>query len=207
MALESAVFGVPIQESLPSSHNPYVPRFVEICTNIIEGTGLQTIGIYAIPGNKISISEMIKKIDSNYNGIVMGDPRWTKLHVVTSLLKCYFRDLPDTIVTLKLYPLFTKAGTIQNPKARMEELRILVRSLPKHNYFTLKHLIYHLKRVESNRAINKMEVKSLAMIFGPCLFNRGFEDLQNIRDNIINKYRIVESLLIHVSTFMISIKL
>lgn len=202
-APEGSTFGIPIEDCLPSSSNMYVPRLVEICTDIIDERGLHTVGIYRVPGNNASITALTEEVNKNYDDISVDDSRWNDLHVVSSLLKSFFRKMPDSLITVQLYPNFIKADKIENPKLRMEELRKLVRSLPKHNYYTLKYIIYHLKRVADNCAINKMEAKNLAIVFGPTIVRTEGENMESIVTDMTHQCKIVETLLLHVSTYVV----
>lgn len=204
-APEGSTFGIPIEDCLPSSNNPYVPRFVEICTDIIDERGLQTIGIYRVPGNNASITALTDEVNKNYDDVPVEDPRWNDLHVVSSLLKSFFRKMPDSLITTQFYPNFIAADKIENSKIRMEELRKIVKSLPKHNYYTLKHIIYHLKRVVDHSAVNKMEAKNLAIVFGPTIVRTDGENMESIVTNMTNQCKIVETLLLHVSIIIINI--
>nr|CAI5848051.1 unnamed protein product [Callosobruchus analis] len=126
-------------------------------------------------------------IPRNYEDIPLEDPRWNDLHVVSSLLKSYFRKMPDSLVTVHLYPHFIKADKIEDPKARLEELRRLVRSLPKHNYHTLRHVIMHLKRVADNCHMNRMEAKNLAIVFGPTIVRPEGENMETMVNHMTNQ--------------------
>ncbi|CAG9817323.1 unnamed protein product, partial [Phaedon cochleariae] len=200
-APEGSTFGVPIDECLPSASNPYLPRFVEVCTEIIDERGLQTIGIYRVPGNNASITALTEEVNKNYEDVPLEDPRWNDLHVVGSLLKSYFRKMPDSLITVHLYPSFIKADKIENPKERMEQLRRLVRGLPKHNYHTLKHIILHLKRVSDNCQVNKMEAKNLAIVFGPTIVRPEGETMESMVSHMTNQCKIVETLVTHADWF------
>ncbi|VEN48332.1 unnamed protein product [Callosobruchus maculatus] len=200
-APEGSTFGVALEDCLPSAKNMYIPRFVEVCTDIIDERGLQTVGIYRVPGNNASITALTEEINRNYEDIPLEDPRWNDLHVVSSLLKSYFRKMPDSLVTVHLYPHFIKADKIEDPKARLEELRRLVRSLPKHNYHTLRHIIMHLKRVADNCHMNRMEAKNLAIVFGPTIVRPEGENMETMVNHMTNQCKIVESLLTHAEWF------
>ncbi|XP_018575341.1 rho GTPase-activating protein 21 isoform X4 [Anoplophora glabripennis] len=200
-APEGSTFGIPIEDCLPSVSNIYVPRFVEVCTEVIEERGLQTVGIYRVPGNNASITALTEEINKNYDDVPLEDPRWNDLHVVSSLLKSYFRKMPESLVTDQLYPNFIKADKIEDPKLRMEELKRLVRSLPKHNYHTLKYLIMHLKRVADNSKVNKMEAKNLAIVFGPTIVRPEGENMENMVNHMNNQCKIIESLISNADWF------
>lgn len=198
-APEGSTFGIPIEDCIPSISNIYLPRFVEICTDIIDERGLQTIGIYRVPGNNASITALTEEVNRNYDDVPQEDPRWKDLHVVSSLLKSYFRKMPNSLVTVQLYPSFIKADKIENPRERMEQLKKLVKSLPRHNYYTLRHIVMHLRRIADNSHVNKMDFKNLAIVFGPTIVRPEEENMESMVSHMNNQYRIVETLLTHVS--------
>ncbi|XP_063921383.1 rho GTPase-activating protein 21 isoform X5 [Zophobas morio] len=194
-APEGSTFGIPLDQCLTSSNNPYVPKFVEICTDIVDARGLQTVGIYRVPGNNASITALLDEINRNYDEVPVEDPRWNDLHVVSSLLKAYFRKIPDSLMTSALYPSFIKADKIENPEGRVKELKRLVKSLPPHNYHTLKHIVLHLKRVVENSDVNKMEAKNLAIVFGPNIVRPEDDNMETMVNNMTHQCKIVETLL------------
>ena len=74
----------------------------------------------------------------------MDDPKWNDVNVVTSLLKSFFRKLPDPIFTTEMYNVFIDASKIEETHKRLNALRLHFRELPEANYETLHHLISHL---------------------------------------------------------------
>lgn len=78
----------------------FVPFVVEICCRIVEGRGLHFTGIYRVPGNNASLSSL--QDDLNQHGVEsidIEDDRLRELNVVSSLLKSFFRKLPDPLFT------------------------------------------------------------------------------------------------------------
>ena len=78
------------------------------------------------------------------------------------------------------------------------------RDLPEINYETLKFVCLHLCRVMSRSEVNKMEVKNLAIVFGPTLMwpppsaNSGgaiLQSQQNLALDMMQQNVIVETLL------------
>ncbi|KAL1501846.1 hypothetical protein ABEB36_007096 [Hypothenemus hampei] len=200
-APEVSTFGVPIEHCITSSTNNYLPRFVEVCTEIIDEKGLEVIGIYRVPGNNASITALTEEINRNFEEVPLEDQKWNDLHVVSSLLKSFLRKMPDSLVTSALYPQFIKADKIEDQKQRLEELRRLVRSLPKHNYHTLRHVILHLKRVADNSQFNRMEAKNLAIVFGPTIVRPESESMESMVTNMNNQCKIVETLIANAEWF------
>ncbi|XP_025834508.1 rho GTPase-activating protein 21 isoform X1 [Agrilus planipennis] len=201
VAPEGSTFGVPLEQCYPSYRNQYIPRIVEVCTEIVENKGLETIGIYRVPGNNAAITALTNAVNQCYDGVPSSDSHWNDIHVVSSLLKSFFRKLPDALLTKLLYSKFIEADKIENPYLRMQELKKVVNQLPPHHYHTLKHLMLHLKKVTDKGHINKMEGKNLAIVFGPTLFRTSEDDMATMVNDINHNYRIVESLICHADWF------
>ncbi|XP_044755319.1 uncharacterized protein LOC123314236 isoform X2 [Coccinella septempunctata] len=200
-APEGSTFGVPLEQCIPSSRNQYVPKFVEVCTDIVDERGLQTVGIYRVPGNNASITALSEEVNRNYEDVPTDDVRWSDVHVVSSLLKSFFRKLPDSLVTNSFYLSFIRADKIENPKQRMQELKRLIKNLPPHNYHTLKHLVFHLNRVMANSEVNKMDAKNVAIVFGPNIVRPEEETMAEMVSNNSHQCKILVTLLNHASWF------
>ncbi|XP_034949619.1 uncharacterized protein RhoGAP19D [Chelonus insularis] len=200
---EGATFKVPLELCPPSSFSEFVPLIVEMCTSIVEARGLEVIGIYRVPGNTAAISQLTDSVNKGFENINLQDPRWSDVNVISSLLKSFFRQLPDSLLTADLYPMFIDADKIEDPQRRMSTIRKLLRDLPEHHFETLKYLMFHLKKVVEHSEVNKMEAKNLAIVFGPTLVRAS-----GSRDNMVtmvtdmsHQCRIVESLLNNVDWF------
>ncbi|XP_070153965.1 rho GTPase-activating protein 23 isoform X5 [Polyergus mexicanus] len=203
MPPEGATFKVPLELCPPSSFSEYVPLIVEMCTSIVEARGLEVVGIYRVPGNTAAIAQLTDSVNKGFENINFQDPRWSDVNVISSLLKSFFRQLPDSLLTAELYPMFIDADKIEDPQRRMTTIRKLLRDLPEHHFETLKYLMQHLKKIVDHSEINKMEAKNLAIVFGPTLVRAS-----GSRDNMVtmvtdmsHQCRIVESLLNNVDWF------
>ncbi|XP_065174291.1 rho GTPase-activating protein 21-B isoform X10 [Atheta coriaria] len=200
-APEGSTFGNNLEHCLPSEEHPYVPKLVEICTDFVENRGLEVIGIYRVPGNSAAVTALTDEVNKSYDEVSQVDPRWNDVHVVSSLLKSFFRRLPDSLLTTGAYPYFIQADNIEVPVTRLEEIRKLVKSLPVYNYHTLRHLILHLRRVADNSEVNKMDTKNLAIVFGPTIVRTGEENMQKMVNDMTHQCKIVESLLKYADWF------
>ncbi|XP_071633395.1 rho GTPase-activating protein 21 isoform X5 [Temnothorax longispinosus] len=200
---EGATFKVPLEICPASSFSEYVPLIVEMCTSIVEARGLEVVGIYRVPGNTAAIGQLTDNVNRGFENINFQDPKWSDVNVISSLLKSFFRQLPDSLLTADLYPMFIDADKIEDPQRRMTTIRKLLRDLPEHHFETLKYLMQHLKKIVEHSEINKMEAKNLAIVFGPTLVRAS-----GSRDNMVtmvtdmsHQCRIVESLLNNVDWF------
>ncbi|XP_065214459.1 rho GTPase-activating protein 21 isoform X2 [Planococcus citri] len=193
-----ATIGIPLQVCPSSTFSEHVPLIVQVCTSIVEAKGLEIIGIYRVPGNTAAVTSLTEAVNRGLEMTALDqDPRWSDVNVISSLLKSFFRKLPDALLTSELYPSFIKSDAIEDPIQRMITIRKLVHDLPDHNFETLKYLLFHLKKVVANSTVNKMEARNLAIVFGPTLIRSG-DDMFTMVTDMSHQCRIVESLLSHV---------
>ncbi|KKY38716.1 putative group protein [Diaporthe ampelina] len=88
---------------------------------------------------------------------------------VAGLLKQFFRDLPDPLLTKEHYAGFIEAAKHEDETVRRDSLHAIINSLPDPNYATLRAVALHLHRVMENSATNRMTSQNLAIVFGPTL--------------------------------------
>lgn len=107
---------------------------------------------------------------------------------VTGLLKLFFRELPDPLLTHEHHDSFIAAASEFSPYfhipdtwfltpyaehdedvVRRDSLHAIINSLPDPNYATLRALTLHLYRVMDQSHNNRMNSHNLAVIFGPTM--------------------------------------
>ncbi|KAK1331445.1 hypothetical protein QTO34_009400 [Cnephaeus nilssonii] len=91
------------------------------------------------------------------------------INAIAGTLKLYFRELPEPLLTDRLYPAFMEGIALSDPAAKENCMMHLLRSLPDPNLITFLFLLEHLKRVAEKEPINKMSLHNLATVFGPTL--------------------------------------
>jgi Rho-type GTPase-activating protein 1/2 len=72
--------------------------------------------------------------------------RFNDICSTTSVLKTYFRSLPNPLLTFVLHDEFIFASSIQDPVHRSVKYADLVKQLPTEHYYTLRILMLHLYR-------------------------------------------------------------
>ena len=70
----------------------------------IEQHGLTQEGIYRLSGSAARITELQRRIDAG--GEVRFDPQTANIHDACGLLKLYLRQLPEGVLSAKLYRTF-----------------------------------------------------------------------------------------------------
>lgn len=189
-------FGVRLDECPPAQTNRFVPLIVEVCCKVVEERGLEYTGIYRVPGNNAAISNMQEELNTKgMTDIDIEDDKWRDLNVISSLLKSFFRKLPDPLFTNEKYADFIEANRTEDSVERLKELKRLIQELPDHHFETLKFLCAHLKLVSDNCEKNKMEPRNLAIVFGPTLVRTSEDNMTNMVNHMPDQCKIVENLI------------
>lgn len=115
---------------------------------ILSTTALEYEGIYRKTGGSgqsKSITQLFERGD--YASFDLRDSdRFNDICSVTSVLKNYFRSLPNPLLTYDLHEQFIAASTMKDPDAKTAALQDLVTRLPPEHYNTTRALMLHLHR-------------------------------------------------------------
>ncbi|KAK9396971.1 rho GTPase-activating protein 23 [Crotalus adamanteus] len=194
-------FGIRLEDCQPAPDNKKIPLIVEACCKVVEDKGLEYMGIYRVPGNNAVVSSLQEQLNKGAAEINLQDERWQDLNVICSLLKSFFRKLPEPLFTDDKYNDFIEANRIEDASERMKTLRKLIRDLPGHYYETLKFLVEHLKTIADHSEKNKMEPRNLALVFGPTLVRTSEDNMTDMVTHMPDRYKIVETLIQHSDWF------
>ena len=195
---EGGSIGVPLDECplYPGNgEEGLVPYLVKVCCDIVNEKGLDIVGIYRVPGNNAAVTYLTEQINKGVECFAMEDQRWQDINVVSSLLKSFFRKLPDPLFTTEMYSLFIEASKIDQASRRMDQLRKLIKDLPAFHFETLKYVTNHLCQVAEHASVNKMEVRNLAIVFGPTLVRTSDDNMVSMVTDMSQQCRIIESIL------------
>ncbi|XP_053722013.1 rho GTPase-activating protein 23-like isoform X1 [Synchiropus splendidus] len=190
------VLGVRLEDCQPAVNHKFVPLIVEMCCSAVEAKGLEYIGIYRIPGNNVMLSKLLQHLSKGLD-ISTAEARCRDLNVISSLLKTFFRKLPEPLLTDEKYGDFIEASRITDSEDKLKTMNKLVHDLPDHHYHTLKYLVGHLKRVADNSEKNKMNSRNLALVFGPTLVRDSLDNMTEMITHMTNQYKIVETMILH----------
>ncbi|XP_056309992.1 rho GTPase-activating protein 23 isoform X6 [Danio aesculapii] len=193
-------FGVRLEDCQPAVNNKFIPQIVEICCGLVEDMGLEYTGIYRVPGNNAVVSSLQEQLNKGAD-INITEEKWQDLNVVSSLLKSFFRKLPEPLFTDDKYNDFIEANRMENASDRLRTMKKLIRDLPDYYFHTLKFLIGHLKTVADHSEKNKMEPRNLALVFGPTLVRTSEDNMTDMVTHMPDRYKIVETLIQHYTWF------
>ncbi|XP_078601198.1 uncharacterized protein LOC144876128 isoform X2 [Branchiostoma floridae x Branchiostoma japonicum] len=199
----NAVFRVKAQ--LPRA--PQVPQFVHCCFHHLQKYGLQVLGIFRVGGSKKRIRQLREEFDSGRDVQLTEEHN---PHDIGALLKEFFRDLPEPLMTKELYQAFIATRRMEDNQIAV--LRLLLALLPVPNRDTLYALLQFLAVVnrhsqdsvdENGQEVpgNKMDSHNLGTLFGPNILYRDRDPNPNDGDaaNRVDEQRDV----IQVIKFMI----
>eukprot|EP01103_Thecamoeba_quadrilineata_P008118 TRINITY_DN178_c0_g1_i1.p1 TRINITY_DN178_c0_g1~~TRINITY_DN178_c0_g1_i1.p1 ORF type:complete len:1214 (-),score=312.38 TRINITY_DN178_c0_g1_i1:29-3670(-) len=141
------------------------------CLNHIEEQGLVQ-GIYRIPGNHTFTLRLKQAIEEEEDSIDLQAACWNEhsgdIHSVADIVKSYFNELPNPLLTFDLYSEFLR--TVEQPQpAQAAYLSSILNKLPLSHYHTLKSLCTHLNTIVQHKDQTNMDRSNLAMSFAPTL--------------------------------------
>lgn len=200
-APDGATIGVPLEYCPHSSISENIPLLVELCVGIVEARGLESVGVYRVPGNSLAVNALSDSLNRGFDCINQADPRWNDVNVISSLMKSFFRKLPEPLVTSDLYGPLIEANKVEPEQARLNAIKRLVDELPEAHYCTLRFLVGHLARVAAKSYANKMEARNLAIVFGPTLIRPGDDSTMTMVNDMAHQCRIVETLIDKIDFF------
>ncbi|CAM9576219.1 unnamed protein product [Lampetra fluviatilis] len=172
-AKDSRLFGVPLSTLLEQdqkiSPGVKVPLFLQELLTHLEQTGLDTEGIFRIPGSSSRIKSLRQELEAGfYDGAVTWDD--VRPHDAASLLKLFIRELPAPLLTAEYLTAFTSVEKIEIRKQRIRALNLLIILLPAANRDVLKAILELLLKVSEASTATRMDLWNVSLIMAPNLF-------------------------------------
>ncbi|KAM9299090.1 rho GTPase-activating protein 33 [Gastrophryne carolinensis] len=201
--LRERVFGTDLGEHLLDSGEE-VPRVLVSCAQFLEKFGIVD-GIYRLSGVSSNIQKLRHEFDSERIPDLSRDTYLQDVHCVSSLCKLYFRELPNPLLTYRLYHPFTEAMSASGEEEKLIRVHDLIQQLPPPHYRTLEYLMRHLHRLSMHSDRTGMHARNLAIIWAPNLLrSRDMEMAGTPGADAFREVRVqsvlVEFLLVNVET-------
>ncbi|KAL3961833.1 hypothetical protein ACCO45_003356 [Purpureocillium lilacinum] len=147
-----------------------IPAVIDDIISSMRKMDLSVEGVFRKNGNIKKQQEMVDKINAEGCDVVnfMEQP----VVQLAALLKRYLRDLPDPLMTHKLYRLWVSAAKIADPAVRKQCLHMACCLLPKSHRDSLEILFTFLKWAGSFHQLDdevgsKMDIRNLATVIAP----------------------------------------
>ncbi|XP_062600737.1 uncharacterized protein LOC134262375 isoform X2 [Saccostrea cucullata] len=166
----NTTFGVDFQEQVEKSHSA-IPCIVTKCLTEIEKRGILIKGIYRMSGVKSKVEALCSRFEKDPDSVNLDDEH---PNVISNVLKLYLRQLPEPLLSFKLYSSFIQVakdnmGNVLSEDDTVSKLGDLASQLPYSNFKTCAMLMHHLARIASYSSTNQMTSSNLGIVFGPTL--------------------------------------
>lgn len=160
-----------------------IPSIVTQCVEHIKNfpDGMLQEGIFRISAEQRELTELKNLFDN----VPPGERNLTPygLHAICGILKQFFRELPEPLLTFALYPKFIDLERktdhcVKLNSEMISQLRGILQELGP-RLPTLKYLIEFLTSVCKHSEVNKMTESNIAIVFGPTLLRPEEESLES----------------------------
>merc|ERR1712137_744752 len=162
--------GVPLK-TLVKRENQNIPHFIEKSISFIREYGVDAEGIFRHSGRATQIEKLRDQLDQGKK--VFFSPGMD-VHSVANLFKQWLRELPEPLLTWKLYDEFIAAYSLTNKNEKLKVLNSLLNEkLPQTNRYCFHHMLKLLREVIHNEAKTKLNASSLSVVFAPNVLVNG----------------------------------
>uniref|UniRef100_A0A8C1E2A7 Rho GTPase-activating protein 7 n=1 Tax=Cyprinus carpio carpio TaxID=630221 RepID=A0A8C1E2A7_CYPCA len=183
---DRSVFGVPLQVIVQRSGQP-LPQSIQQAMRYLRSQCLDQVGLFRKSGVKSRIQALRQMNEScgaggggvNYEGQSAYD--------VADMLKQYFRDLPEPLLTSKLSDTFLQIYQYVPKEQRLQAVRAAVLLLPDENREALQTLLCFLSDVTASVGENQMTCTNLAVCLAPSLFHLNTLRRESSSPRVINR--------------------
>jgi len=182
-------------------------------------------GIFRIPGVQFEVEAIRQAYDThdhnnnnNNNNTAVGSPARrkkrkmeknlalegiTSASSVASVLKLYFRCLPQPVIIFRYYDAIIRAHKDnESETARLYSIKCIIDKLPAAHQTVLLLLIQFLHKVISHSDVNQMTALSLSICWAPNLIRSPNETLENSMFNSEHITGVVQTLIQHAAYFV-----
>lgn len=160
-------FGIPLEESIRNAEKSDSKHMTDLAMSHIIANGLDVEGVFRVPGEKHKVQEIKRRFDHGAS----VDMTQYQIHDVANALKLFLRELPEPLLTWKLYGPFIECQHMDVPKHKTAKMKALVSDLPPENKKLLYKLVIFLAIVSTHSRNNKMPASNLARCIGPNLLS------------------------------------
>ncbi|KAL1227511.1 Rho GTPase-activating protein [Trichinella pseudospiralis] len=163
----AGVFGTALSVIVQRTGHP-LPKCIYDAMKYIETNALDAVGIFRKSGVRSRIQKLKSLCDDPSAEPVDFDQyqAWD----IADLIKLYFRELPDQLLTTSLSETFIYISLYVPESMKMDAIRKALLLLPDENREVLHTLLHFLHKISQVSAVNQMDAQNLAICLAPSLF-------------------------------------
>ncbi|KAI9018675.1 Rho GTPase activation protein [Phycomyces nitens] len=169
------IFGAPLEyaamcgsTSFHSSLDLCVPSPVHRCFTEIIKRGLHFEGIFRLSGAASEVSRLQDAFDQPPTYGKYLDLTQYDIHSITSVVKKYLRNLPDSVIPMSFHDQFLQ--TTELCRSHIESINLiaaLIADLPTAHNHLLHYVFILVSRIREHETVNKMNPEALATVLAP----------------------------------------
>lgn len=191
------VYGCPLEDHLRIQERD-IAFVIEECATFLYREAMDIQGLFRLAGSAIKIRKLTAEFDA---GLVDLSEFDNDVHVVTGALKQYLRELPEPLMTSKLYNEWIQASAIQDNGTKLQAYWTIVEKMPPLYKANLRYLITFLGKLSENSEVNKMSASNIAIVIAPnIIWSPEDEGGVNVQHTGVQS-SIVEALIQHYQWF------
>ncbi|KAI3373733.1 hypothetical protein L3Q82_022316 [Scortum barcoo] len=164
---EKSVFGVPLIIHVQRCGFP-LPLCLQQALSHLRTHCLDQVGLFRKSGVKSRIQALRQQCELSPDSVSYEDQ---SAYDVADMVKQFFRDLPEPLLTSKLGETFLHIYQYVPKEQRLQAVRAAILLMPDENREVLQTLLYFLRDVTSLVEENQMTPMNLAVCLGPSLFH------------------------------------
>ncbi|MCJ8748944.1 hypothetical protein PDJAM_G00170400 [Pangasius djambal] len=179
---DKRVFGVPPIVNVQRTGQP-LPQSIQQAMRYLRSQCLEKVGIFRKSGVKSRIQALRQLNDNSPDHVTY---QGQSAYDVADLLKQYFRDLPEPILTSKLTHTFLHIYQFVPQQQRLQAVQCAVFLLPDENREVLQTLLYFLSDI-STAEENQMTAHTLAVCLAPSILHLNSSKRDTASHRLISK--------------------
>ncbi|KAL2094680.1 hypothetical protein ACEWY4_009399 [Coilia grayii] len=176
------VFGVPPIVNVQRSGQP-LPQSIQQAMRFLRSQCLGQVGLFRKSGVKSRIQALRQLNENSPDHVTYTDQ---SAYDVADLLKQYFRDLPEPVLTTKLTDTFLQIYQCVPKEQRLQAVQAAVILLPDENREVLQTLLYFLSDIALAPA-NQMTAETLAVCLAPSILHLNVSKKDGTSPRLINR--------------------
>ncbi|XP_029114735.1 rho GTPase-activating protein 7 isoform X3 [Scleropages formosus] len=162
-----SVFGVPLRVNVQRTGQP-LPLGIQQAMRYLRSQCLDQVGLFRKSGVKSRIQALRQMNEACSEGVSYEGQ---SAYDVADMLKQYFRDLPEPLLTSKLSETFLQIYQYVPKEQRLQAAKAATLLLPDENREALQALLCFLSDVAAAAGENQMTCTNLAVCLAPSLFH------------------------------------
>ncbi|CAH0562379.1 unnamed protein product [Brassicogethes aeneus] len=170
------IFGVPLTVTFQKT-GQIVPKNIEEALTWLQKNATDQVGIFRKPGVKSRIQVLRNTVETNHEIVNYNEHQH---YDVADMVKQYFRELPDALLTNKFSETFILIFQHLPTSLRRESILCSLLLMPDEHIEVLEALLHFLLQISKEALVNQMNESNLAMCFAPSLFHYSQSCKQNL---------------------------